>query len=81
MSNSCDSKPSQLIREEGGIFARLMPREEYFEKALYTFDIGQNDLGAGFFSMSVEEVNASVPDMINAFSTNVEVCDSRTISV
>jgi hypothetical protein len=60
----------------GGIFARLMPREEYFEKALYTFDIGQNDLGAGFFSMSVEEVNASVPDMINAFSTNVEVCNS-----
>lgn len=63
---------SQLIREGGGIFARLMPREEYFEKALYTFDIGQNDLGAGFFRMSVEEVNASVPDMINAFSTNVE---------
>lgn len=38
-----------------------MPREEYFEKALYTFDIGQNDLGAGFFSMSVEEVKCICP--------------------
>ena len=54
-----------------------MPMEEYFQKALYTFDIGQNDLGAGFFgNKSFEEVNASVPDMINAFSKNVEVCNS-----
>ncbi|KAI9395040.1 hypothetical protein POPTR_005G177900v4 [Populus trichocarpa] len=46
---------SQLIRKQGGVFARLIPKEEYFQKALYTFDIGQNDLGAGFFgNMSVE---------------------------
>lgn len=51
-----------------------MPREEYFSKALYTFDIGQNDLGAGFFgNMSVEEVNESIPDIINKFSANVKV--------
>ncbi|KAH9757008.1 GDSL esterase/lipase [Citrus sinensis] len=57
----------------GGIFASLMPREEYFSKALYTFDIGQNDLGAGFFgNMSVEEVNESIPDIINKFSANVK---------
>ncbi|XP_060673651.1 esterase isoform X1 [Ziziphus jujuba] len=44
---------------------------EYFKQALYTFDIGQNDLGQGFFSnMSIAEVNASVPDIINSFSTN-----------
>ena len=58
----------------GGIFASLMPKEEYFTKALYTFDIGQNDLGAGFFgNMTVQEVNASVPDIVNTFSTNVKV--------
>jgi len=51
-----------------------MPKEEYFHKALYTFDIGQNDLGAGFFgNMSVEEVNASVPNIVNTFLTNVKV--------
>ncbi|XP_011022743.1 PREDICTED: esterase-like [Populus euphratica] len=54
---------------EGGIFAKLMPHEEYFEKGLYTFYIGQNDLVAGALSVSVEEVNASVPAMVNAFST------------
>ncbi|KAI5589218.1 hypothetical protein BDE02_05G147300 [Populus trichocarpa] len=64
---------SQLIRKQGGVFARLMPKEEYFQKALYTFDIGQNDLGAGFFgNMSVEEVNASVPNIVNTFLTNVK---------
>jgi hypothetical protein len=58
----------------GGIYANLMPRRDYFPKALYTFDIGQNDLGEGFFSnMTIEEVNASVPDIVNKFSTNVKV--------
>ncbi|KAJ4700680.1 GDSL esterase/lipase [Melia azedarach] len=64
---------SQMIRAKGGVFANLMPKEEYFSKGLYTFDIGQNDLGAGFFAnMSVEEVNASVPDIINKFSANIK---------
>ena len=58
----------------GGIFASLMPKEEYFTKALYTFDIGQNDLGAGFFgNMTVQEVKASVPTIVKTFSTNVKV--------
>ena len=58
----------------GGIYANLMPKRDYFTKALYTFDIGQNDLGEGFFSnMTIQEVNASVPDIVNKFSTNVKV--------
>ncbi|XP_059433933.1 esterase-like [Corylus avellana] len=64
---------SQTIREKGGIYANLMPKKDYFPKALYTFDIGQNDLGEGFFgNMTIEEVNASVPDIVNNFSTNVK---------
>ncbi|KAM5564222.1 esterase-like [Rosa sericea] len=64
---------SQLIRQRGGIFASLMPKEEYFSKALYTFDIGQNDLGEGFFgNKTIQEVNASVPDIITGFSTNIK---------
>ncbi|XP_024028021.1 esterase [Morus notabilis] len=48
-----------------------LSEDEYFHKALYTFDIGQNDLGEGFFSnKSVQEVNQSVPDIVNSFSTN-----------
>ncbi|KAL9359176.1 hypothetical protein Peur_047299 [Populus x canadensis] len=64
---------SQIIRKQGGKFAKLMPKEDYFRKALYTFDIGHNDLGAGFFSnMSIEEVKATVPDIVNRFSIYVK---------
>ncbi|XP_062097297.1 esterase-like isoform X2 [Humulus lupulus] len=50
---------------------RLTPKEEDFKKALYTFDIGQNDLGQGFFgNMSIQEVNATAPDIVNTFSNN-----------
>ncbi|XP_059433932.1 esterase-like isoform X2 [Corylus avellana] len=62
-----------IIDFMGGIYANLMPEKDYFPKALYTFDIGQNDIGGGSFSnMTLEEVNASVPDIVNNFSTNVK---------
>ncbi|KAF5450725.1 hypothetical protein F2P56_031052 [Juglans regia] len=64
---------SQIIRRQGGIYAHLMPKNDYFPKALYTFDIGQNDLGEGFFgNMTVEQVNASIPDILDKFSLNVK---------
>ncbi|GMY06775.1 esterase-like isoform X1 [Fagus crenata] len=64
---------SQIIRQKGAVFANLMPKGDYFSKALYTFDIGQNDHSEGFFNnMTIEEVNASVPDIVNKFSTNVK---------
>ncbi|XP_059631813.1 esterase-like [Cornus florida] len=64
---------SQIIKKIGGIYKDLMPELEDFPKALYTFDIGQNDLGQGVFSnISIEEVNASVPDIVNRFSTNIK---------
>ncbi|XWS25140.1 hypothetical protein CRYUN_Cryun27aG0045000 [Craigia yunnanensis] len=64
---------SEMIRERGGLLASLMPKGEYFPKALYTFDIGQNDLGEGFFAnLTIQEVNASVPDIVNKFSANIK---------
>ena len=32
----------------GGVFEKLLPKEDYFSQALYTFDIGQNDITAGY---------------------------------
>lgn len=59
---------------KGGVFATLMPKEEIFPKALYTFDIGQNDIGNALLSsLTIEEVNASVPDVVNRFSANIQV--------
>lgn len=65
---------SQMIRQRGGLLiASLIPKGEYFPKALYTFDIGQNDLGEGFFeNRTIQQVNASVPDIVNKFSENVK---------
>ncbi|ONK71937.1 uncharacterized protein A4U43_C04F13940 [Asparagus officinalis] len=37
---------SQLVYNQGGVFKGLMPKEAYFPQALYTVDIGQNDLTA-----------------------------------
>ncbi|XP_043695960.1 GDSL esterase/lipase At3g26430-like [Telopea speciosissima] len=64
---------SQLIRNKGGIYSNLLPKEESFDQALYTFDMGQNDIGLGFFTnQSPEEVKAVIPDVITKFSKNVQ---------
>ncbi|RWW64656.1 hypothetical protein BHE74_00028098 [Ensete ventricosum] len=57
-----------------GLFKDQLPKKEYFSRALYTFDIGQNDLTAGYFSdMTTEEVKASIPDILDKFSIAVKV--------
>ncbi|KAJ7970845.1 GDSL esterase/lipase [Quillaja saponaria] len=45
-----------------------LPRPEDFSKALYTFDIGQNDLSYGFQHTSEEQVRASIPNILSQFS-------------
>ncbi|KAK3005262.1 hypothetical protein RJ639_017028 [Escallonia herrerae] len=52
----------------GGVFKKLLPSAEDFSRALYTFDIGQNDLTAGYFlNMSTDQVRAYVPDVLDQF--------------
>ncbi|KAE9605853.1 putative alpha-L-fucosidase [Lupinus albus] len=64
---------TQFIRNQGGIFANLMPNEKYFSEALYTYDIGQNDITAGFFgNLTVQQVNATIPDIVNNFSAHLK---------
>ncbi|CAI9093038.1 OLC1v1028439C1 [Oldenlandia corymbosa var. corymbosa] len=60
---------SQLVRKRGGVFRSLLPEVSDFRRALYTFDIGQNDLTAGYkLNMSIEQVKAYVPDVLDQFS-------------
>lgn len=64
---------SQIVRSQGGIFETLMPKADYFSKALYTIDIGQNDLTAGYkLNLTTEQVKANVPDMLGQFSNAVK---------
>lgn len=53
-----------------------LPRPEEFAKALYTFDIGQNDLYTGFRKMSFDQIRASLPDIINQLASAVQVLNA-----
>ncbi|XP_054816464.1 GDSL esterase/lipase At5g14450-like [Prosopis cineraria] len=44
-----------------------LPRPDEFSKALYTFDIGQNDLYFGFQHTSDEQVRSSIPNILDSF--------------
>lgn len=50
-----------------------LPRQEEFAKALYTFDIGQNDLSVGFRTMSYDQLKATIPDIVSHFASAVRV--------
>ncbi|KAE8665016.1 Alpha-L-fucosidase 3 [Hibiscus syriacus] len=64
---------SLAARKQGGVYEALMPKEGHFSNALYTFDIGQNDLTAGYFSnMSTDEVRAFVPDVLSQFQNIIQ---------
>jgi hypothetical protein len=56
------------------VFKKLLPKEEYFAKALYTFDIGHNDITAGYnLDMTTEQVKAYIPDVLDQFSNVIKV--------
>merc|ERR1711915_880550 len=63
----CDGR--LVIDFIGASYKELLPKLDYFNKALYTFDVGQNDLTAGYFlNMTVDQVKAFIPDLISQFS-------------
>lgn len=47
--------------------------QEEFPKALYTFDIGQNDLSVGFRKLSSDQLKAALPDIVNQLASAVKV--------
>lgn len=50
-----------------------LPVPEEFSKALYTFDIGQNDLSVGFRKMNFDQIRESMPDILNQLANAVKV--------
>ncbi|XP_048567372.1 GDSL esterase/lipase ACHE-like [Triticum urartu] len=66
---------SQFIYNNiGGIYREILPNPEHLvSKALYTFDIGQNDLTVGYFdNMTTEQVAAYVPDLMERISSAIQ---------
>lgn len=63
----------------GGVYEKLLPMDYYFSKALYTFDIGQNDLTSGFKqNMTFDQVKAYIPDVLRQFSNVIKVKKIKT---
>ncbi|XP_031404297.1 GDSL esterase/lipase At3g27950-like [Punica granatum] len=51
----------------------VIPKPDDFLKALYVFDIGQNDLTLGFQNMTPPQVVATFPNILNRFTQAVQV--------
>jgi hypothetical protein len=62
-------------------FKSGLPRPEDFSKALYTIDIGQNDLAYGFQHTSEEQDQRSIPEILSQFSQAVKVIGNHQILV
>jgi hypothetical protein len=62
----------------GGVFKKLLPKKEYFSQALYTFDIGQNDLTAGLkLNMTSDQIKAYIPDVHDQLSNVIRKVYSK----
>ncbi len=48
-----------------------LQRPEGFSNALFTIDVGQNDLSVGFRTLSEQQLRAALPDIINEFAASV----------
>ncbi|KAL5156017.1 GDSL esterase/lipase [Glycine soja] len=49
---------------KGRKFDKYVPDENIFEKGLYMFDIGQNDLAGAFYSKTLDQILASIPTIL-----------------
>nr|XP_023913240.1 GDSL esterase/lipase At1g54790-like isoform X1 [Quercus suber]POF09544.1 isoform 2 of gdsl esterase/lipase [Quercus suber] len=56
----------------GKKLVKYLPEEDYFEKGLYMFDIGQNDLAGAFYSKSLDQILASIPAILVEFETGIQ---------
>ncbi|WOH00521.1 hypothetical protein DCAR_0519886 [Daucus carota subsp. sativus] len=64
---------SEMIYNQDPNFKYTVPKKEHFSKALYTIDIGQNDIGMGLFTNnSIEAVKASVPNMMEGLKSHIK---------
>ncbi|XP_027367259.1 GDSL esterase/lipase At1g54790-like isoform X2 [Abrus precatorius] len=57
---------------EGKKLDQYIPSEDCFEKGLYMFDIGQNDLAGAFYSKNLNQILASIPTILLEFETGIK---------
>ena len=52
---------------------KYIPGADYFDKGLYMFDIGQNDLAGAFYSKTFDQIVASIPSILVEFENGIKV--------
>ncbi|KAK1294779.1 GDSL esterase/lipase [Acorus calamus] len=64
----------RLIIDFIGVFKKLLPKHSHFSQALYTIDIGQNDIAYGFyyFNMTTNQVKLYIPDILDRLATIIK---------
>ncbi|KAL8043783.1 hypothetical protein ABFX02_08G007400 [Erythranthe guttata] len=66
------SRTSELYHQARTPFNRSkLPRPKDFSRSLYTFDIGQNDLTAGFRKLTMPQLRAEIPNIVDQFAAAV----------
>ncbi|KAL9323391.1 hypothetical protein ACSQ67_008248 [Phaseolus vulgaris] len=53
-------------------FKSRLPKSMNFSNALYTIDIGQNDLSFGFMSSDINSIRSAIPDILSQFSLGLQ---------
>ncbi|XP_073279777.1 GDSL esterase/lipase At1g54790-like [Primulina huaijiensis] len=53
-------------------FDKYIPAQDSIQKALYMFDIGQNDLAGAFYSKTLDQIIASIPTILAQFEDGIE---------
>ncbi|KAJ4822926.1 hypothetical protein Tsubulata_050365 [Turnera subulata] len=61
----------QVVAKGKKLYKHL-PEADYFEKGLYMFDIGQNDLAGAFYSKTFDQVVASIPNFLAEFEAGLK---------
>jgi hypothetical protein len=56
-------------------YRKHFPKPEDFAKAIYTFDIGQNDIVDILSMVGKEDFHALISNIVEIFSTQVQVSD------
>ncbi|KAL3616437.1 hypothetical protein CASFOL_039827 [Castilleja foliolosa] len=60
------------IHDKSRRFDKYIPAQDYFEKGLYMFDIGQNDLAGAFYSKTFDQILASIPTILLEFENGIK---------
>ncbi|KAL3629158.1 hypothetical protein CASFOL_026380 [Castilleja foliolosa] len=61
----------ELYHQGNKSVGKKLPRPQDFSKSLYTFDIGQNDIIAGFKSLTVARLQVLIPELVNQLGSTV----------